>query len=496
MFAFCVTLLFHAGLSSASSGHYLKLYGADIYKKSAQTQVSLTPQALADRVNYLPGWGEPHFGMFAGYVTVDQDAGRALYYIMAEAMEEPSTAPVFLWLNGGPGCSSIGGGFLSELGPYFPRRKQGKLQSNPNSWNRRATVIFLESPAFVGFSYSNTSTDSAVGDERTAQDAYEFLLNFMERFPSLKDRALWLSGESYGGHYVPNLAEAIVKGNKAGRRPALNLKGFIVGNAWTDPAIDNLGAIDFWHSHAIISTETAEGMRKYCDFNTVLDEGAATNDTLCDYFVDRSTREMGNINIYDIFADVCLQSQRGVVRQLAQALGGARVGISTRHALRDPIDGNDKGYDPCVDNRVEDYFNDPAVQAAIHANVSGFLPYRWRDCAPVEQLQYSREDVISSMLPVYARLLGEDLKILVYSGDIDAIVPVTGSRRWVEGLGLNAEDDWRPWMSSTGQVAGWTQRYSNGLTFASVRGAGHMVPYTQPERAFSMVTKFIHDEPL
>lgn len=103
-------------------------------------------------------------------------------------------------------------------------------------------MLFLESPAFVGFSYSNTTSDSVVGetlrdsctafpskgtgasfclsvpcvtvfqgDKRTALDAYRFLLEIMKRFPELADRPLWLSGESYGGHYVPGLADAIVK---------------------------------------------------------------------------------------------------------------------------------------------------------------------------------------------------------------------------------------------------------------------------------------------
>jgi serine carboxypeptidase-like clade 2 len=88
-----------------------------------------------------------------------------------------------------------------------------------------------------------------------------FLLHWMKRFPQYAHADLYLSGESYGGHYVPNLALEIVKGNKkvptmpaAGIEPAtaasagvspgrgyLNLKGFFVGNAWTDAAIDNRG---------------------------------------------------------------------------------------------------------------------------------------------------------------------------------------------------------------------------------------------------------------
>ena len=52
---------------------------------------------------------------------------------------------------------------MSELGPFYPT-PGGKLQKNPHAWNQIANIIFLESPAFVGWSYSNTSTDIVVGE--------------------------------------------------------------------------------------------------------------------------------------------------------------------------------------------------------------------------------------------------------------------------------------------------------------------------------------------
>lgn len=101
---------------------------------------------------------------------MDDVAGRALFYALAESRSDPDTAPVILWLNGGPGCSSIGGGFMSELGPFYPLPPDGddasgpSLQENPFAWNAEASVLFLESPAFVGFSYSNTTADAVVGE--------------------------------------------------------------------------------------------------------------------------------------------------------------------------------------------------------------------------------------------------------------------------------------------------------------------------------------------
>ena len=103
-------------------------------------------------------------------------------------------------------------------------------------------------------------------------------------------------------------------------------------------------------------------------------------------------------------------------------------------------------------------------------------------------MQYSYEDLLSSMLPTYEFLIGKGLDIVVFSGDVDAIVPVTGTRNWLDRLGLEVEEKWRPWMDSEGQVGGYRVKY-NGLTFATVRDAGHMVPYTQPGRAFDLFSR-------
>eukprot|EP00798_Chlamydomonas_sp_ICE-L_P022175 gene22175-29238_t len=265
-----------------------------------------TSEALLDKVDYLPGWGSiDDFDLFSGYITVSEEAGRALFYAFATAKVKPETAPLVLWNNGGPGCSSLGGGFMSELGPFLPLPGGKQLQSNAHAWNRVVNTVFLESPAFVGFSYSNTSSDKVVGDARTAADSRLFMIGFLKRFPHLKNNDLYLSGESYGGHYIPNLALEIVKGNEAGQGDEdemINLKGFLVGNAWTDATIDNKGTVDFWWYHALISDATLAGIMNTCDFSKIGPLRATAEDEACDQLCSKASREMGPINIYEIFA--------------------------------------------------------------------------------------------------------------------------------------------------------------------------------------------------
>ena len=98
---------------------------------------------------------------------------------------------------------------MSELGPFYPAPDGQSLMANPYTWANNASVVFLESPAGVGFSYSNTSSDYTTGDARTADDVYAFLVGFYQRHADLASRPLWISGESYGGHYVPTVAAKI-----------------------------------------------------------------------------------------------------------------------------------------------------------------------------------------------------------------------------------------------------------------------------------------------
>jgi serine carboxypeptidase-like clade 2 len=95
-----------------------------------------------------------------------------------------------------------------------------------------ANVIFLESPTGVGFSYSNTSSDyDKTGDARTAADSYIFLLHWLERFPEYKGRDFYIAGESYAGHYIPELAAIIVAVRKHTGKDPTNLKGIFVSRS-------------------------------------------------------------------------------------------------------------------------------------------------------------------------------------------------------------------------------------------------------------------------
>ncbi|KAM0948861.1 putative carboxypeptidase D [Dioscorea sansibarensis] len=417
----------------------------------------------ADKVDSLPGQpnGMP-FDQYAGYVTVDVNAGRALFYYFVESPQDSSTKPLVLWLNGGPGCSSVGGGAMVELGPFRVNHDGRTLYANEYAWNKVANVIFLESPAGVGFSYSNTTSDyQSTGDKRTADDAYIFLIKWLDRFPQYKGRDFYITGESYGGHYVPELANTIITNNKNTSGTIINLKGVAIGNGYFDGIMNTKAMFDYFWTHALNSDETYQAIQSECDFLT------GNYSVECKKAQNSGYMEVGNLDNYDIYAPLCNDPS-----------GATTSGITSAEI------------DPCVEYYVITYLNHPDVQRSLHANVTG-LPYPWDICSGLVNWGNWR-DSQKTMLPSMKQLISSGIRVWLYSGDVDSVCPVTSTRYFINMLGLTVKTPWRAWYIND-EVGGYVVDYK-GLTFVTVRGAGHMVPSYQPQRSLVMITSFLQGE--
>ncbi|KAI8565723.1 hypothetical protein RHMOL_Rhmol03G0283300 [Rhododendron molle] len=224
---------------------------------------------------------------------------------------------------------------------------------------------------------------------------------------------------------------------------------YIAGESYavTDNYHDTVGTVAFWWYHSIISDPTYKSILKNCNFKS---------DNLsqqCNDVINYATNhEFGSIDPYSIYTPACSTSTTNHTSlRLKNTLVRPRQVLS--------------GYDPCSENYAEnnDLFNN------------------WQDS------QFS-------MLHTYKKLMAAGLKIWVYSGDTDSVVPVTATRFSLSHLNLTVKTAWYPWYSGS-QVGGWTEVYK-GLTFATVRGAGHEVPLFQPRRAFLLFQSFLQGREL
>ena len=83
-----------------------------------------------------------------------------------------------------------------------------------------------------------------------------------------------------------------------------------------------------------------------------------------------------------------------------------------------------------------------------------------------------------------------NIKVWVFSGTEDGVLPTLGTMRWINKLGFTIETKWKQWKVGD-QIAGYAQKYKEGLVIVTVKGAGHMVPQDQRASAYKMVTAFI-----
>ncbi|XAR49627.1 Carboxypeptidase D [Bertholletia excelsa] len=429
-----------------------------------------------DLVERLPGQPKVGFRQFAGYVDVDLKNGRSLFYYFVEAEKDPLHKPLTLWFNGGPGCSSVGGGAFTELGPFFPGGDGRGLRKNSMSWNRASNILFVESPAGVGWSYSNTSSDYTCGDASTARDMHMFMLKWYEKFPEFKSQELFLTGESYAGHYVPQLAVAILDHNAHSSGFKFNIKGIAIGNPLLNLDRDAPAIYEFFWSHGMISDEVGLRITNDCDFQDyTLTDPHNVSDS-CFTAMSEANKIVGDyINYYDVILDVCYPSiveQELRLRKMATKLS---VGV-----------------DACITYERAFYFNLPEVQKALHANRTK-LPYEWSMCSGV--LNYNLDDGNINILPLLKRIIQNGIPVWIFSGDQDSVVPLLGSRTLVRELAhdmhFKVTVPYGAWFHK-GQVGGWVTEYGNMLTFATVRGAAHMVPYAQPSRALHLFSSFVH----
>jgi len=393
---------------------------------------------------------------------------------------------VMLWLNGGPGCSSLDG-YLYEQGPFHVNESDhSQLYYNPYTWAKQVNIVFLESPAGVGFSFSKTSSDLTTNDTQTAEDNFNFLVNFFKAYPEYQANDFYIAGESYAGIYVPMLAERVTEGNQKGQSN-INLKGFMVGNGCTGNDVGICGGLDankidkdylFWHG--LVSIDLSNKADAAC--------GDYSNpDTACAALLNDLHDAIGNVNIYDIYAP-CIEG--GMTPE------DARVHSRANRVPHNPSRSIVGGPDGCIDGiAAAAYLNTAAVQSAIHVTEAVPFAGQWAVCS--SKVRYRRT---ATNLPgtIYPGLISK-YKTLIFNGDTDACVPYNDNEIWTSAMGYEVSSAWHSWTLDQ-QVAGYATVYTvpgaaHPFTFVTVKGSGHMVPEYQPESAFEMLRRFLNDIP-
>ncbi|KAI3690225.1 hypothetical protein L2E82_48201 [Cichorium intybus] len=451
-------------------------------------------------VKSLPGFlGDFPFTLETGYIGVGESDDVQLFYYFVESEGNPKDDPLMLWLTGGPGCSALSG-LLYEIGPFTidyanSTFEKAMLETNPHSWTKAASIIFLDQPAGSGFSYAKTPEAYITNDTSSTMQTYHFLKKWLIDHPKFLNNPLYLGADSYSGILVPMIVQEIYKGNEVGEGPHINIKGYMLGNPLTDTSGDYNSRIPFAHRMGLLSDAIYKSIEDSCHGEHL---NVDPNNSLCIHYLQVVDKCLGRIRKPQILEPFC---------DTSNALKSDLFRRGLRSFVKTPLDmwllpQPQKG---CRDdNYLYSYTwaNSRDVREALNIREE-FNDIEWVRCNESLKYDFDKEvisythDVLSTVT-YHRHLTGRNCRALVYSGDHDMVVPYMGTLNWIESLNLLVVNEWRPWFVDE-QVAGYTMQYLKqdySLTFATVKGGGHTAPEYKAKECLSMLMRWLTNDPL
>ncbi|TGZ82768.1 alpha/beta-hydrolase [Ascodesmis nigricans] len=427
-------------------------------------------------VRDLPGAPDGGKGgpkMHAGHITVDPSHNGNLFFWHFSNKHIAQRPRTVIWLNGGPGCSSMDGA-LMEVGPYRVKDKD-TLVHNPGAWNEFANLLFVDQPVGTGFSYVNTDAYLHELDEM-AKHFIIFLEKFFDLFPHYEDDDLYFAGESYAGQHIPYIADAIIKRNAANPRSRpWNLKGLLIGNGWIDPEPQYLSYATFAYKSGILKKDSKEA--------TSVENQVA----IC----KKQIAEIGP----KVTVDHCERVLQEILKKTSKEKDGKQMCYNMYDIrLHDTYPSCGMNWPPDLVN-MGPYLRRKEVTQALH--VSPGKKTGWQECSGSVGSAFNAENSPAA-ITLLPKIL-ESVPVLLFSGDQDLICNHLGTEdsihnmSWNGGKGFElSPGTWapkEPWIFE-GEPAGIYQSARN-LTYVLFYNSSHMVPFDEPRRSRNMLDRFL-----
>jgi len=398
--------------------------------------------AVAQRITFPQGPQQ------YGYLEANSQYGVNLFYWLFESKVNASTAPLVLWLTGGPGCSSELALFF-ENGPYTVN-KDLTLKANPYGWNNFANLLYVDQPGGTGFSYVTNSHGYVTDETQVAGDFFTFLTAFFNKYPQYVNSPFYITGESYGGHYVPAIASYIL--TKGG----VNLKGIAIGNGWTDPLIQAASYGPYLYANGLISSGVMnQAQQQYASCAQDINSGNFDSAFYsCGQIEQIVLGAAGNINVYDI---------------------------------RKQCDGA-----LCYNfDSIVSWINQKAVRSKL-----GVGDRTWQTCSN-GVYQYLIDDFERGYLNLIPTILSK-IRVIFYNGEYDFVCNHFGAYAMLNQMQWPGQSGFLSAANTTytvgGQPAGSVRQYLN-LVYLRVANAGHMVPHDSPAAALDILRRLVNGTP-
>lgn len=503
-----------------------------------------------DLIEELPEYGRTKTPHFSGYLDgsdgCDAETNGPLckiHYWFALAEVNNATAPVVLWLNGGPGSSSLLG-FLQEEGPLLINAKGG-LMDNPYSWTKYVNLVAIEAPVGVGYSYCSRQLDEGKPcqntDRYTASTSRAALVDFFtNKFPEFSSNDFYITGESYAGVYIPTLTKEILDNVSS---DVINLKGIGVGDPCTDNTAqaDSMDSLFYGHKYGLVDDEIFDLLWNHCGVRlpNLMTQGGVHHTV---HELNKELKEIEDLNLrkkraHELFESEIMAGNQQKMRDSPECtLAYRKFLMSSSHGLsqswRDLYIDDYSLFAPVSsleDQQMSTYMSRDDVRKALHVEEAptdtwpdasvGFDYYKEYDaCNWQDEIELS-----ISMIDIYKEIIPKLERTWIYNGDTDPCVSYEGTRLAVKQIQIDEMDggSYRPWFYNQtaasidvlmeksalygpnlvaqkmgAQMGGEVTDYQNGLKFVTFHGSGHMVPQFRPQAALHFLQKLVNGEEL
>lgn len=453
------------------------------------------------------------------------------FFWFVEAQANPKSAPLTVYLSGGPGSSSMGGLF-QEIGPCeaieIAKDRIG-TRAREWSWDRSSNMLFIDQPVQTGLSFdalhngsldlltgtvgppsdpppgqssetflrgvfsSNDGANTANTTATAAGTVWHTLQAFTAAFPQYgredgRDVVdINLFTESYGGKYGPAFATHIYEQNELQQSPFAKIEVNSLGimQGCIDDLVQNPYYATFAYNNTYGIGAINEDEMKLFLYRYNKPNGCRDQITTCrERIKTRDPKNRGNIPSVNEVCTAALSFCDSQVIQFFEKKGRSRFDIA-QSALN-----------PLPPSTYLEYLNRAEVQSAI-----GVAPLNFTEISDVVATNflltgdYMRGEYISDL----ATLLSRGVRVALIYGDRDFICNWKGGEAASFSIAATASSPYLSGFNAAGYAplnvndtySGGDVRQFGNLLFTRIYDAGHAIPFYQPETLYTLFTRII-----
>jgi carboxypeptidase C (cathepsin A) len=417
--------------------------------------------------------------MYSGYITLNEEKKTNIFYVLISKIEDNNNSPLSIWLNGGPGISSMIGLF-TDMGPFNLKKNGNNLELNLNemsSWSRLSNILLIDQPVGTGFSYSESQDEIPKNQKEVSYQFYKFIQAFFLEHPDMNERDFYLLGENYAGKFIPDIVDKIlienqkIKNKESSFKHIIDIKKIAIGNGLYDTKYQRSSRKDLAKGINLLSEYDDESqydfLTQQCEYE--LANKSPNANSQCNKIMDYLEKISGDVNKYDV-----------------------RLSSNSEKALYDNIFH--------YMNLEETIKNMHVKEKLIKINGKDF-PFEYEN----EKIKDIMKDDINfySSLPLLEKIIDVyKIPIVLFAGQFDLVEGPQGMERAIQSINFSFKEKfnntprnlWKiPIDSERNVVAGYIKKYEN-LSIITMRNAGHMAQLGRPGTVYDLLDHLFKSE--